>query len=69
MDKAEVKQIALQMSTREDLLALLNRIKLEKIRELGLETNKFYPFTMKHLLYYCNPNNTFHRYRLFKIKK
>ena len=69
MDKAQLSQIALQMSTREDLLALLNRIKLEKIRELGLEANKFYPFTMKHLLYYCNPNNTFHRYRLFKIKK
>ena len=69
MDKTEVKQIASEMSTREDFLALLNRIKLEKIRELGLDANKFYPFTMKHLLYYCNPNNSFHRYRLFKIKK
>ena len=57
------------MSTREDLLALLNRIKEEKMRELGFEGDKVYPFTMKHLLYYCNPNHAFHRYRQFKIRK
>ena len=69
MDKTQIAQIASQMSTREDLLALLNRIKQENVRELGFDANKFYPFTMKHLLYYCNPNHVFHRYRQFKIKK
>ena len=69
MDKTQITQIASQMSTREDLLALLNRIKQDEIRELGFDTDKFYPFTMKHLLYYCNPNHVFHRYHQFKIKK
>lgn len=69
MDKTPIAQIASQMSTREDLLALLNRIKQDEVRELGFDADKFYPFTMKHLLYYCNPNHAFHRYRQFKIKK
>lgn len=69
MDKAQIAQIASQMSTREDLLSLLNRIKQDDVRELGFDADKFYPFTMKHLLYYCNPNHVFHRYRQFKIKK
>lgn len=69
MDKTQIAQIASQMSTREDLLALLNRIKQDEVRELGFDADKFYPFTMKHLLYYCNPNHAFHRYRQFKIKK
>ena len=51
------------------MLALLNRIKQDEVRELGFDADKFYPFTMKHLLYYCNPNHAFHRYRQFKIKK
>lgn len=69
MDKAQIAQIASQMSTREELLALLNRIKQDKVRELGFDVDTFYPFTMKNLLYYCNPNHAFHRYRQFKIKK
>ncbi len=69
MDKTQIIQIASQMSTREDLLALLNRIKQDEVLELGYDADKFYPFTMKHLLYYCNPNHAFHRYRSFKIKK
>lgn len=69
MDKAQIVQIASQMSTREDLLALLNRIKQDEVRELGFDADMFYPFTMKNLLYYCNPNHAFHRYRQFKIKK
>ena len=69
MDKTQIAQIASQMSTREDLLALLNRIKQDEIRELGFDAGMFYPFTMKQLLYYCNPNHAFHRYRQFKIKK
>ena len=63
MDKTEIAQIASQMSTREDLLTLLNRIKQDEIRELGFDADKFYPFTMKQLLYYCN------RYHQFQIKK
>lgn len=69
MDKTEIVQIASRMSTREDLLTLLNRIRQDEIRELGGDADKFYPFTMKQLLYYCNPNHVFHRYRQFKIKK
>ncbi len=69
MDKTKIAQIASQMSTREDLLALLNRIKQDEMRELGFDAETFYQFTMKHLLYYCNPNHAFHRYRQFKIKK
>ena len=69
MDKTQIVRMASQMSTREDLLALLNHIKQEKMCESGMDVNVFYPFTMKHLLYYCNPNHTFHRYRQFKIKK
>ena len=37
MDKTEIVQIASQMSTREELLALLNRIKQDEIRELGFD--------------------------------
>lgn len=69
MDKTQIAQIASQMSTKEDLLALLNRIKQDEVRKLGIDAEMFYPFTMKHLLYYCNPNHAFHRYRQFKIKK
>lgn len=69
MDKTQIKQIASKISTREDLLILLNRIKQEKMRDLGFESEKFYPFTLKHLLYYCNPNHVFHRYSQFNIKK
>ena len=70
MDKTQIAQMASQMSTREDLLALLNRIKQDEVRtEVGYDAYLFYPFTMKHLLYYCNPNHAFHRYRQFKIKK
>lgn len=53
------------MSDREDLLNLLNLIK----HDFGSVAGKFYPFTMKQLLYYCNPNHTHHRYRSFRIKK
>lgn len=56
------------MTSREDLLALLNRIKQDEMYENGM-SDKFHPFTMKLLLYYCNPNNAFHRYTQFKIKK
>ena len=69
MDKTQIAKIASQMSSREDFLELLNLIKKEELSEMGFGADKFYPFTMKHILYYCNPNNTFHRYQQFKIKK
>lgn len=55
MDKTEIVQIASQMSTREELLALLNRIKQDEIRELGFDADKFYPFTMKQLCTIATP--------------
>jgi retron-type reverse transcriptase len=60
--------MAKQMKTKEDLLSLLNRIKRAELEEIGLQ-DLFHPFTMKHINYYCNPNNAFHRYRQFKVKK
>lgn len=68
MDKSTIATLARQLETKEDLLALLNRIKQDEMNECGMG-DKFYPFTMKHLLYYCNPNHAFHRYKEFKIKK
>lgn len=68
MDKEQIKQIALHMESRKDLLNLLNRIKRDEMEELGF-ADKFHPFTAKHMNYYCNPKNAFHRYRQFKIKK
>ena len=68
MDKEQIRQTALQMKTREDLLTLLNRIKRDEMEELGY-ADKFHPFTIRHMNYYCNPKNAFHRYRQFKIKK
>ncbi len=60
--------MAVTMADKEDLLVLLNRIKQDEMIAAGFG-DKFYPFTLKHINYYCNPNNTFHRYRQFKIKK
>ena len=57
------------MSSREEFLSLLNQIKRDRLSEMGVDAGSFHPFTMKHLLYYCNPNHVFHRYRQFKIKK
>ena len=68
MEKKTIAKLARQMTSREDLLALLNRIKQDEMYENGM-SDKFHPFTMKLLLYYCNPNNVFHRYSQFKIKK
>jgi retron-type reverse transcriptase len=68
MDRKRIAELASQMKTKEDLLALLNLIKRAELEEIGLQ-DLFYPFTMKHINYYCNPNNAFHRYRQFKVKK
>lgn len=57
-----------QAETKEDLLELLNQVKQMQMCKSSLG-GMFYPFTIKHLNYYCNPNNVFHRYIQFKIKK
>lgn len=69
MDKDQITIIASEISTREELLNLLNCIKKDKMNELDSDAKNVYPFTMKHLLYYCNPNHVHKRYRQFKIKK
>lgn len=69
MDKKQIVKQASQLKSKEDLLNLLNRIKRDEIEKMGFDAFKFHPFTMRHLNYYCNPNNVFHRYRQFHIKK
>ena len=68
MERTIIAQQASQMQTKEDLLALLNRIKQAELVEMGI-LDEFHPFTMRHLNFYCNPNHAFHRYRQFKIRK
>ena len=69
MDKAAIAALARQMKTKEDLVALLNRIKQDEMSERGIG-DKFRPSTTEHVLnLYCNPNNTYHRYKQFTIKK
>lgn len=68
MNKSTIVRLARQMQTKEDFLSLLNHIKQDKMNECGF-SDRYYPFTMKHIHYYCNPNHTFHRYKQFKIKK
>lgn len=69
MDKKQIVKQVSQIKSKEDLLNLLNCIKRDELEEMGFDTSKFHPFTIKHLNYYCNPNNVFHRYRQFHIKK
>ncbi len=69
MDKKEIATLAVQMKSKKDLLKLLNLIKKAEVEELGFDSSNYHPFTKKQLNFYCNPNHTFHRYRLFKIKK
>ena len=69
MDKGQIVKQASLLKSKEDLLNLLNRIKKDEIKEMGFDASKFHPFTIHHINYYCNPNNTFHRYLQFHIKK
>lgn len=68
MDRKMLATKARQIESKEQLLNLLNQIKKDEMAESGMD-NAFYPFTMKHINYYCNPNNSFHRYKQFNIKK
>lgn len=68
MDKENIALIAQKMENKEDILSLINNILHDELIRKGMG-DKFYPFTMRHLNYYCNPNNTKHRYIEFNIKK
>lgn len=54
MDKKQIVKQASQLNSKEDLLNLLNRIKIDEIEELGFDASKYHPFTMRHINYYCN---------------
>lgn len=69
MDKKQIVKQVSQLKSKEDLLNFLNCIKRDELEEMGFDASKFHPFTIRHLNYYCNPNNVFHRYRQFHIKK
>lgn len=69
MDKQLIAAAAANLTSKQDLLSLLNEIKRDQRSDAGINMPEFYPFTMAHLNYYCNPNHTFHRYKQFKIRK
>ena len=66
MEKELIAKKAYKMENKNDLLELLNSIKLDDAAQMGVQ---FFPFTTKQINYYCNPNHVFHRYQQFKIKK
>ena len=68
MEREQIAKMAEAMADKEDLLNLLNNIKHDEMIAAGFG-DKFYPFSLKHINYYCNPNNSCHRYRQFKMKK
>lgn len=68
MEREQIAKMATAMADKNDLLELLNKIKHDEMITVGFG-DKFYPFSSKHINYYCNPNNAFHRYHQFKIKK
>lgn len=68
MDENQIVVLASEMNNRDDLFKLLNIIKEEYIAK-NSKSGKFYPFEEKHIKYYCNPNNVFHRYIEFEIQK
>lgn len=63
MDKKRIIKKANALETREDLLSLLSELKKA---ELG---NKAYPFQLKQLTWYCNPDHIRRRYKKFSIPK
>lgn len=68
MDRNTLINSAKLLQSKEDLLDLLNKMKQDEMDKMGIG-DSFYPFTIRHLNYYCNPNNAFHRYKQFEIKK
>ena len=63
MERTEIANRVKAMISQEDLLQLINELKAE---DLG---DNAYPFSMRQLRYFCNPNNESRRYIHFDIKK
>ena len=63
MDRNYIAKQAARLETKQDLLSLLNRIKMSWYEDLGMP-DLFHPFTMRQLNYYSNPNHTFHKSQL-----
>lgn len=68
MDRKMIAMKARQIESKEQLLNFLNQIRKDEMTEDSMG-KACYPFTIKHLNFYCNPNNSFHRYKHFNIKK
>lgn len=63
MEDKSIIALARQMTTKLDLLRVLNIVK-----EKDLGTSK-YAFSLRQLTYYCNPNIATNRYKSFQIPK
>lgn len=63
MEKKRIIERAKKLKTKEDLLGLLSQMKKT---ELG---DRAFPFQLKQLTWYSNPNHTRRRYRQFDIPK
>lgn len=63
MDRDYIAKMTLEMTSKEDLLSLLNEIKKD---DLG---DKCYPFELRQINYYSNPKRTRSRYTSFAIPK
>lgn len=58
-----IKDIALEMKTKTDLLKLINTLKKDELKD------SFHPYTRKQLMWFRDPDHVFHRYRQFEIPK
>lgn len=63
MEKNDIALVASQTTSKEDLLNLLNKIKVDA---LGKDAHLF---QLRQICYYCNPNQTKYRYKRFDIPK
>ena len=66
MESNTLKKIIKKIATKEELLDLLNTLKQEEAKSFGQDS--YYPFVIKHINYYCNPNHS-GRYCQFSIPK
>ena len=63
MEQEEIKNRALNMQTKTDLLLLINEIQHDELR------GRDRPFALQQLAYYAEPKNVFLRFREFDIPK
>ncbi len=63
MERKEIINRVSRMNTKQDLLDLLNDLKVD---DLGPDARRF---SMRQINYYCNPNRDQHRYTHFDIPK